>query len=332
MRAQARFSAKLAWLSLPRFVARGLTELVGDIVLVCSGGATPTLGSRISTANFTVSFGTNVTSRLLGYSASPLTDPNTSEPLLLIDEPGSGLAIGPSGYSGPPNIGPGAPQTLCGASGTPDSLVGAGPGGCVQYVQQVGGDFVMSSSPSGYADPANLFAGVVASNQVTFYGVPILPPAIAGVARVFRMTNMRVNANALPFTGSAQVWASISISGGTSVPVDQPVQIAGIVQSGLAFQVRTPDNSAVLTAPSFSGCVVDTACPYGMLRFSENFGNAFKTRVAPLSAAVGSGQARNLTGQNIPGTITIPNPVSYTPGSRGRAATPLPVWPISAPV
>ena len=57
----------------PAIRGEGLTELVGDIVLVCSGGATPTLGSRISTANFTVSFGTNVTSRLLGYSASPLT-------------------------------------------------------------------------------------------------------------------------------------------------------------------------------------------------------------------------------------------------------------------
>ncbi|MGA2268316.1 MAG: hypothetical protein ABSH44_07590 [Bryobacteraceae bacterium] len=291
--------------------AEGLTELVGDIVLTCVGGDAPSLGAAIPTADFTITFGTNVTSRLLGYTSSPLTASNTSEPLLLIDEPGSGLMIGPvdcSGpYSGPLNVGPGAPQKLCGASGTPYSAVGAGYGGCVQYARWLGGDFVMSSSSDSYAEPANVFAGVVNATQVAFYGIPILPPATAGAARVFRMTNIRVNANALWGLGTVPVFASISTSiSGVSVP-DQTV---GFVQPGLAFQVRTPGNSAVLATPDFSGCTTGAKCPYGILRFSENFGTAFKTRVSPTfttngqSSSPGPGPYQPAgSSQNIPGMI-----------------------------
>ena len=284
--------------------SEGLTELFGDIVVACHGGVPFSPGAQIPTATFTVSFSTNVTSRLLGYTTTA-TPANTSEALLLIDEPGSGLQIGPAGYSGPQNIGPGAPQTLCGTSGAPSSAAGAGFGGCVAHVQQVGGDLVMSSSSSGYAAPANVFAGIVNANktQVTFYGIPILPPVSAGVARVFRMTNIRINANAFP-AGAFPVFAWISVGGGSSLPVNNnPLQIACLEQPGLTFQVRTPDNSAVLTNPDVSGCAAGTKCLYGMLRFRENFVNAFKTRVVPLSAAVGSGQANNLTGQNTPGAM-----------------------------
>jgi hypothetical protein len=282
--------------------AEGLTEFAGDIVLTCTGGPPPTLGTTLPTANITVSFPTNVTSRLLGYNTAtnPLTASNTSEPLLLIDEPGSGLMVAPPGAVG---FGPDAPQTLCGSGGVPYSLVGAGAGGCVEYAQQAPqGDFVMSSSPASAVAGANVFAGVVSANQVTFYGIPIMPPASAGVARIFRMINMRVNASMIPGAPVGALPASLSISGNTSVPVFNPVPIVGFVQSGLAFQVRTPDDSAVLTAPNFSGCATGAACPYGMLRFSENFGTTFKTRVAPTVTT--NGQSANPSpGQNIPGEI-----------------------------
>ena len=82
--------------------------------------------------------------------------------------------------------------------------MGAGNGGCPQYVQQLGGDYVMSSSSTSITAPANVYAGVVSSNQVTFFGIPIMPPASAGMSRVFRMTNIRINANALG--GSGYAW------------------------------------------------------------------------------------------------------------------------------
>jgi hypothetical protein len=197
-------------------------------------------------------------------------------------------------------FGPDAPQTLCGAGGTPYSAVGAGAGGCVEYVQQaLQGDYVMSSSSSNAVPGANVFAGVGAGNQVTFRGIPILPPGAVNTGRVFRITNIRTNANTFP--PSTQVSASITSS--ALLPDLSPPLPVGFVQPGLTFQVLTPDKSAVLTTPDFSGCTAGTKCPYGILRFSENFGTAFKTRVVPLSSTVGSGQATNSTGQNIPGQI-----------------------------
>jgi hypothetical protein len=304
----------------PTLRSEGLTEMAGDIVLTCTGGAAPGYGNipaagsstPIPTANFTVSFGTNVTSRLLSYSTvtpSSQTASNTSEALLLIDEPGSGLAIGPPGYAGgTQNIGPNAPQTPCGSGGSPYSLVGAGNGGCSEYVYNVGGsnvEWVASGSPSSYVPPANMFSGVVSSNQVTFYGIPILPPASAGIARVFRITNVRINANALGgggLAGTTQVLASISISGSTSVPVNQPVQIAGFIQSGLTVGTRNIGNTGSLSLPNnLNQCSSATTSPVTILRYSENFGTAFKTRVAPTSSYDGQSGYPYL--QNIPGAI-----------------------------
>jgi hypothetical protein len=303
--------------------AEGLTEFVGDIVLVCTGGPTPVVGSQLPTANFTVSFGADVTSRLLGYSASVDTSPYTSEALLLIDEPGSGLTMGGVPV---PGWGPGAPQTLCGVGSVPSSTIGAGPGpgGCHEYAQQLSnGDFVMSGSAGSAVPGANVFAGVWGgpgpANQVTFYGIPIMPPAVANVARVFRMTNIRINANAIAVSGGmSQVSASISISGSTSVPVSQPLLTVGFVQSGLTFQVRTPDDSAVLTASNFSGCKADQSCAYGILRFSENFGTAFKTRVAPTTSTNGQSSSPN-PGQNIPGVIYNSESDFIFPGITGTS-------------
>jgi hypothetical protein len=280
----------------PTLRAEGLTELVGDIVLTCSGGPTPVVGTAISTANFTVSFGTNVTSRLLTYSSlNPnLQTTNTSEALLLIDEPGSGLLV-PNSVAG---IGPAAPQTLCGSGGVPYSLVGAGPTGCTQYVALAGGvDYTMVSAGGGPA--ANVYAGVVSSNQVTFYGIPIMPPTSTGVSRVFRMTNIRINANSLfggGLSGTTQVLASVSISGSTSVPVNNPVQIAGFVQAGLTTSVRSTTNAGAQAVQTLNQCTsASVVSALNILRFSENFGTAFKTRT---SAGVSS-----IVSQNIPGQI-----------------------------
>src|SRR5437660_551157 len=72
----------------PTVRAKGMTELIGDIVLVCTGGVPLASGASIPTVSLTVSLGTNVTSRLLG--ANTATSPsNASEALLLLDEPGS---------------------------------------------------------------------------------------------------------------------------------------------------------------------------------------------------------------------------------------------------
>ena len=296
----------------PVLRAEGMTELVGDIVLTCQGGAVVAPGTNLNTntANITVSFGTNVTSRLLtssfSTSSNALEAGNTNEALLLIDEPNStepGLA---------PGFGPQAPQILCGQGGLPNSSIGAGLGstGCPEFVELSNSVNVMTSgTATPYAPGANVFSGVWGGSsnpgQVTFFGIPIMPPTTAGGERVYRMTNIRINATGVTggsFTGQAQVYAYISISGPTSVPINNSNVIAGSVQTGLSTSVRKNDNSGGLSAPNnqlqcsgTSGSVPGTGLAY--VRFTENFGSAFKTRT---SAAGGIAVPTN---QNVPGTI-----------------------------
>jgi len=311
----------------PNLRAEGLTELIGDIVLTCTGGGSPTLNSAtpLPTAQVTVSLGANVTSRLLTYSSvspSAVTASNTSEALLLIDEPNAATAenlqagVYGNAATNAPGFGPNATQYLCGAAaagnaGTPDSLVGAGPGGCLEYASLAAdGDFVMSTTSAQPGLPApNVFAGVVQANQVVFYGIPIMPPASTGSARIFRITNVRVNANTLAgggLAGTTAVVASIAINGTTSVLVNNNVPTVGYIQSGLSSAstgVRNTSNTGGGSAPNFAQCnsqSVGTTPNLAILRFADTFGTAFKTRVAP--TAVNTGQAGNIL-QNVPGYI-----------------------------
>jgi hypothetical protein len=268
----------------PQLRAEGLTELIGDIVIQCQGGTAIASGATIPTANITVSLGTNVTSRLLGTNNTS----NASEALLLIDEPGSG-------GDGP---GPAAAQLLCGSPS-----VGAGPGGCTQV--SVGGG---ASTATGGGQAPNMYQGLVNANQVVFNGVPINPPVTGGFARVFRITNVRANVAGLGgggLAGTTQLLASISISGSTSLPINNPVQIAGFVQSGLTTALR-PGNgstSSTLSAPALAQCAGASTAQIGLLTYSENFATAFKTRVnAAAPGAGGSGQSGSAI-QNVPGTI-----------------------------
>jgi hypothetical protein len=279
-----------------------MTELIGDIVITCVGGTATPVGTAIPTANITVSLGTNVTSRLLGNNGAS----NSSEALLLIDEPGApALAAPVAGF------GPQAPQTLCASP-----LVGAGPGGCVQYAQVAaavnGGTLQVSSgSATTTTNAANVFQGLVTSNQVTFQGIPILAPVSSGVSRVFRITNVRANVSGLGgggLPGTTQLLASVSLSGSTSVPINNPVQIAGFIQSGLTVTFRNANNSGGLSSSGtgFNQCGPGSSSGsplgVGVLQYSENFGTAFKTRVAPTATYTGQSGAPPAV-QNIPGTI-----------------------------
>jgi len=81
----------------PQLRTEGLTELIGDIVLTCTGGSPLASGSTVPTANIVVSLGTNVTSRILSTgSLNGGPTQNVSDALLLIDEPGSGIPLPPA--------------------------------------------------------------------------------------------------------------------------------------------------------------------------------------------------------------------------------------------
>jgi len=221
-------------LSVPtQLRAEGLTELVGDIILTCSGGAPTQAGKPIPQANFAVFLNTSATSRILGSNGA-------SEALLLIDEPGS-----------PTN----PVQKLC-----------PGIAGCVVSGNGGSGEPFNGSD----ANHPNVFQGVVTSNSVTFQGVPVEAPG-AG-SRIYRITNIRADAVTVAGNLSAQVLASVSVSGPVSLPLNNPLQIVGSVMSGLAFSNGTS------YAPQCAPLTDSATATY--VQFAENFSSAFRTRTS----------------------------------------------------
>ena len=286
----------------PTLRAEGFTELTGDILLVCSGGAQPTLGSAVPTATISVFLNTAVTSRLLGTNSVP----GASEALLIIDEPGSGE----TGY------GPTVPQIVCGspASGAQNPQNPGVSGGCPQWVGQttigtattsgvpvsgnpnVNGVYVANSISPG----ANVFQGVVSGSQVTFYGIPVLPPVSSGLERVFRITNIRANAAGITAGGPTpgSVTASISISSSSSIPITNATITVGFVQQGLTAAYRNSSNTGSSSGAALAQCTnLSTGAGIGILQYNENFATAFKNQYGTALYAV------RPTNQNVPGSV-----------------------------
>jgi hypothetical protein len=279
----------------PALRGEGFTEQTGDIAISCTGGTAPAAGTALNNVNVTVFYNTTVTSRLLPISGSGTVQgsSNTSEALLLINEPGSGL---PNTLS---------TQTLCSTPLT----------GC-QTVASPSGPQIGTANP-------NVYQGVVNANSVTFFGVPVQPPGTTG-SLVFRITNVRVNAQPLAggsASGASPVQASIVISGATSLPIQNPAPIVGFVSAGLTATAGT----AASGSNNLNQCATQTKFAVSLLTFTENFGTAFKTRVLAQSNTSYAGQAIPGTGsapsQNIPGGIfNSESNFVYGPTAGGQTA------------
>jgi len=293
---------------VPQLRGEGFTEEVGDIVIQCTQPAGIPLapGSVIPTANFVVYLNGTVTSRLLGSSNSL---PQKSEALLLIDEPQTPAA-----------------QIACGSGvgstpGTDYSSQGAGVNGCTELVGVTGASVNTINGGPG----ANVFQGIVSGGAVTFFGVPVLPPATAGVTRTFHITNIRINANGLSGGGTlpASVIADVAIGSLTSpnplvntnytVSITNPQLTLGFVSPSLNTAVYKPYSSSTSGFSSVTGlgqCVVYTdngrssGNPVALetVRFSELQGSAFKSR----------GSAPGALTQTIPGNNTFNTESGFT--------------------
>ena len=149
----------------PTAGAESFTAKVSEITLSCTGG-TPTLtGTAVPAVNIQVFLNTAVTSRIY---------PNgLSEAMLMIDEPGSGIA-GTSNTQLACND----PNAICAVTGT-----GTGAG-----------------TFNGSQGRPNIFPGKVSGNSVAFNSIPIDPPA-NGQTRVFRFVNIRANATSISGSG-----------------------------------------------------------------------------------------------------------------------------------
>jgi len=286
--ANSAFACNATAAGTPQLRPEGFTELVGDIVISCTGGQLPAVGGVIPTTNITVYIqgGSGVvTSRWLASNGA-------SEALLIIDEAGSGVATGAPGY------GPQAVQQACSTS----QQQALGGSSCGQFVGSAPGkdsagnpvNYEVAVNATG-ATSANVYQGKVGdfgAASVTFYGVPVLPPGTTGVTRTYRITNVRVpGAGLTPGGGS---WtASLSTNGSTALPV-----------SGTAINVAVPGNpvkaAISLASKQFSQCVgVSNKTPQisASLTFTEGFATGFKTRVVPggtANATPGNGAGNTL--------------------------------------
>ncbi len=270
----------------PQLRTEGYTELVGDITLICSGGSGLVAGQPVPLANVVVNLQGTITSRLIGSG---------SEALLMIDEPG---AVGLGG------VGPAESQNLC-----PNAF-----SGCQAWVGTVsngggtGIDIVNGPTGAASTTPApNVYQGVTSGSQVTFFGVPILAPVTSGTSRVLRITNLRVNANGITGGGSGfqSVLAQISVNN-VQVSVTNPTVTVGYIQSSFAGSFRNGANNAAISTDNEYQCQPVTDKLVAVLRFSELFGTAFKTRVnggGLYNSDSATGTAGASAIQNIPGAI-----------------------------
>ncbi len=280
--------------------AEGYAELVGDYVLVCTGGTPTASGQVVPQVNVSVFLTTNITSKI---TAGGLYD----EALLIIDEPNS------------PGTNATKPVLNCGNTGAPDSGI-SGPGVCSivsdgdpsKTYSGVGGS---QGGPNGVVGAPvevacvggvtaygcghpNIFQGRLGvpqntgqNNIVVFAGVPFDPPGTT-TTRTLRITNIRADAE---FTGvastfaQAQIQMNVSFTGNTFVSVNNPQQIVAYVQHGLSvvsdghgntyksnlgFLQCKSENPGLIGGTTTSGS--DT--PQPTFRFQEGFNNAWKPK------------------------------------------------------
>lgn len=190
----------------------GITELVGDLLLQCTGGTPTAPGAAIPLSNLKLILNTNITSRLIGNGFV--------DALLLIDDPF-------------PTFGTQIPSTALLPSDSPPQKVCLTLNGC-PAVGATPGQSPYIANP----DVKTVFvARQTAANAVTWLGVPIDPPRTTGV-RVIRLTNVRANATQLNLGSTVNpnpIVGSVQITGDPLFTINNPQQTLALVQQELTL-------------------------------------------------------------------------------------------------
>jgi hypothetical protein len=292
----------------------GLRELVGDIVITCTGGnpvtavttttppvnvagipgsaaavtltGAPSLNVPLINISVTVA-GTRITNRIF-------SDTNLTDALLFIDEP-TNFATGATRGN----------QNPCYATGGIGIAgVCTGMSYFFENGRATGAGYPTSATPSGttsVGSPLNVFQGQYgigggfAPNEqtVTFVGVPVVQPGLdqfgqtQGLSRIFRIKNIRVQvANSFQINGQIQAFISIQ-NPPANLVLNNAQGVVGFVQRGLFFDtVSGPAYAQCLglnfdaSSGAFFGSSSTGLLPLntGVLRFAEAYGVAFKRR------------------------------------------------------
>ena len=231
--------------------AEGIAELVGDLILNCTGGTFTPAGQPIPQSNVQIFLNTNITSRTYANSLS--------EAILTIDEPFPSAGETPTPGSAGPSTGAASVQLGCQAINSTNCAItslGAGVGATGSY--------------NGSAGHYNVFQGAQnGPSQVVWLGVPIDAPGSAGT-RVIRITNIRANACQLGVSSTlipTAITMFIAVNGSQQVTINQPQQTVAFIQPGL---IATSQTANFFQCPSINGSIAVTA--------TEGFASSFKVR------------------------------------------------------
>src|SRR5271165_840482 len=293
--------------------SEGITELVGDIVLACTGGIPTAVGTAVPVTNVTLTLNTNITSRLLGGGFI--------DALLLIDEPypaAPHITTGTGNGSTPANQ---PTQKVCFSNGTPISpTVGppATPGSCNYLAGTGGGGYETATDPYLGATAYTVYvAQQSAANQVTWLGVPIDPPGSNGSTRYLRITNVRANACQLGLSSTlipTQIVGFIAINPSQNIAITNPQVAVAYIQQGLITGV-TAGGEAQCNDTNTGFFSNGTGIAEAAVTVKEGFADAFKRGVWTGINAIGPLTASSVaspTAQNVPG-VGYPSESGFMP-------------------
>jgi hypothetical protein len=261
----------------PALRDNGVTERVGDLKIVCTGGTPTPTGQFVPQFNLQIftSPAINVTSRIIGG--------DVSEALMLIDEPDASI------------------QSLCGSNNTPTTTSAAGTcpivGNGTGLGIYNGATTTVTGTPAvtNWGRPNAFVARRVGENSLVWNGIPFDPPG-TGPARVLRLTNIRLNASQLNNVRGGATSVNIIISTTSSgvansiqVPIGNPAPTVGIAQTPMDFSAKSGSflQCESQNVSSTTGLVSTTLAGADTrlnLTFTERFASALRRRSAANAA------------------------------------------------
>lgn len=254
----------------PIMRAEGYTELMGDIIVVCTGGVPTAAGLAVPAVTVTVFTSATVTSKLTRTNVTPAFN----ESLLIMDEPNTDFNNQIETFNHAVlGCGTGNAVYDVGLGGTPTLGV------CKSISTGVPAETYDGNNASVATARPNVFQGRQVSTSsntaVQFIGVPIDPPG-PGRLRIIRMTNIRINGvgvtgGSITGTGfgTGIVQASISFTTPNSVATQAINVTTGTFRNGI-------DTVRGRTVGPYPQCNPGTDA--GSVFIDEGFPSSFKPR------------------------------------------------------